>query len=139
MSPEDFDRWQRIIGLNGAEVQATFDIGLTRLNTWKKGQHPVGLGYAMAWTLLYGVKDPFPVPELPEHVRKTCNKLKIKPQTLGDLLGFYSTDIRRWLDGRKSTPKWVGYALAWLLLYGSRSPFPDARVMGIRRCPTCGR
>lgn len=143
MTPLDFDRWQRICGLGDVPAAKVLGITAERYLKWKNNAlsdvHPSGLTYAFAWIILYGHANPWPVEELPEQLRRTLTKLKIRTAALSMILGAYSGHMFKWKRGELVAPAWVGFALAWVLLYGIANPFPDAAALGYRRCPTCGR
>ena len=103
--------------------------------------------WVIAWTQLYGPRNPFPTPAgRVAAVLETLKRLKLTMEALALLLGVRRARLKTWLGtsqkGGKdelTPPPYVGYVCGWLLLTRSLArPLLPIRLdtdgdLGIRR------
>lgn len=141
MNRIEHERWQRLHGLDDKEAAAVMGMSVNSYRSMADGfkTTPRYINYFMAWSYLYGLKKPYENDALAQCARTTARMLSLTNEGMAATIGVATNTLFETWEADDSWPPTVGAAFAWIRMYGSRLPFPDARLAGYKPCPKCGR
>lgn len=141
MTPGDFVRVERLVRMSPRQLATALGYSMDTYSDIRGGRKALQpfLQYAIAWIMLYGPQEPYQPDKLGPVLQDTRKRLRLSPTAMAVLMGIDRRQIHRLEDQSQQHRRYLGYALAWIRLYGNRPPFPDQRATGLARCPSCGR
>jgi len=125
--PRDVVIWRRVLGLTQGDAANLCGRSRHWIIDIEDGTTPIPrwLNYGMAFCRVFKPIQPYPDPdELAAKMVEVRGFYNLTQAELGDLLGLHRETVLLAEKGQPR-PMGIGFAVAWIVLYGSRLPYPS--------------